>query len=304
MALPVAKIQLMGKRANSHIKAAVNQAGQSVGESRDGRVVGFWRIGRCYLFCMGTSKTFLRTGQPVVPWGLDQRGLRASIFIKQCAVFVAAGRTCFSGGRYLDQSVSVPRSSGCTPEMCASPQCCWFSLGFGRCRYDVTLLGFVGDDELADAVERPLQAAGVVADLLHIKQWQTFTDTTLTSLASAEDAIDVHGRRRRRHKDERALPIDGMSEYEAHLQNRAERYMRNASAVVLVDYDLGSIAEPRALVFVANQLGIPCVAALGNQSRVDQYAKADRQLNVAGLSLADAVGGILPSLPHVMDTTS
>lgn len=190
------------------------------------------------------------------------------------------------------------------PEFLQHASAAGLALGLADLGLTVTVLGFTGDDELADAIERPLEAAGIASDLLHIRQWQTFTDTALDSLARDENVLDTQGRRRRRHQDERALPIDGMSEYEAHLQNRAERYMRNASAVVLVDYDLGSIAEPRALVFVANQLGIPCVAALGNQSRVDQYAKADRQLNVAGLSLADAVGGILPSLPHVMDTTS
>jgi bifunctional ADP-heptose synthase (sugar kinase/adenylyltransferase) len=178
------------------------------------------------------------------------------------------------------------------------------ALGLADAGLGVTLVGFVGDDELAEAIERPLQTAGVVADLLHIKQWQTFTDTALDSLATAEDALDAQGRRRRRHKDERALPIDGMSEYEAHLQNRAERYMRNAVAVVLVDYDLGSLAEPRALVFVANQLGIPCVAALGSQRRLDLYAKADHRLNLSGLDLLDAAANIVSSLPSAMAPSS
>ena len=166
------------------------------------------------------------------------------------------------------------------------------------------MLGFTGDDELADAIERPLEAAGIASDLLHIRQWQTFTDTALGSLAGDENVLDTQGRRRRRHQDERALPIDGMSEYEAHLQNRAERYMRNASAVVLVDYDLGSIAEPEGVGLCCEPAWDSMRCRLGNQSRVDQYAKADRQLNVAGLSLAGAVGEILPSLPHVMDATS
>ena len=91
----------MGKRANSHIKAAVNQAGQSVGESKTDELLAFGALADVICFAW-EPKTFLRTGQPVVPWGLDQRGLRASIFIKQFAVFVAAGRTCFGGGRYLD----------------------------------------------------------------------------------------------------------------------------------------------------------------------------------------------------------
>ena len=32
---------------------------------------------------------------------------------------------------------------------------------------------------------------------------------------------------------------------------------------MLVDYDLGSIAEPRALTYAANMLNKPCVAMLG-----------------------------------------
>ena len=193
---------------------------------------------------------------------------------------------------------------GARPEYVLHPSAAGLALGLADAGLAVTLVGFVGDDELADAIELPLRAAGVASDLLHIKQWQTFTDTALDSLASADDALDAQGRRRRRHKDERALPIDGMSEYEAHLQNRAERYMRNAGAVVLVDYDLGSIAEPRALVFVAKQLGIPCVAALGDERGIDNYTKADHRLNLAGLSLADAVADIVSSLPSAMAQSS
>lgn len=193
---------------------------------------------------------------------------------------------------------------GSRPECVLHPSAAGLALGLADAGLAVTLLGFVGDDELADAIELPLHAAGVASDLLHIKQWQTFTDTALDSLANADDALDAQGRRRRRHKDERALPIDGMSEYEAHLQNRAERYMRNAGAVVLVDYDLGSIAEPRALVFVAKQLGIPCLAALGDQRRIDNYTKADHRLNLSGLSLADAVADIVSSLPSAMAPSS
>jgi hypothetical protein len=57
--LPSAKIQRMGRRANSHISAAVNQTGQSLGASKEGRGGDESCIGRCYLFWGGTSKTFL-----------------------------------------------------------------------------------------------------------------------------------------------------------------------------------------------------------------------------------------------------
>ena len=46
----------------------------------------------------------------------------------------------------------------------------------------VTLVGFVGDDELAAAIQRRLEHARVTTDLLHIKQWPTFTDAHLGQL--------------------------------------------------------------------------------------------------------------------------
>ena len=213
------------------------------------------------------------------------------------------GHVLVAGDIWINQS-QCQDLQGSRPDCILHPSAAGIALGLAEAGLTVTLVGFVGDDELADAIERPLQTAGVASDLLHIKQWQTFTDTALDSLAGAEDARDAQARRRRRHKDERALPIDGMSEYEAHLQNRAERYMRNAGAVVFVDYDLGSIAEPRALVFVANQRGVPCIAALGSQRRINQYVEVDRQMNVAGCSLRETVGEIATTLLPAMDASS
>jgi hypothetical protein len=40
-----------------------------------------------------------------------------------------------------------------------------------------------------------------------------------------------------------------MSEYQAHLQNRVERAVRNARALVIVDQGFGSMGDPRAVVF-------------------------------------------------------
>ena len=151
----------------------------------------------------------------------------------------------------------------------------------------VTLVGFVGDDSVADAIEQALQLTDVNADLLHIKAWETCTSAHLdiVNFTEARDGQKVarQGRRQRRHKDEKALPIDGMSEYESHLQNRAERYVHNAGAMILVDYGLGSIAEPRALLFVAKQLGVPCIAVLGAQAPVDRYTDAEQTLVMTGL---------------------
>lgn len=159
--------------------------------------------------------------------------------------------------------------------------------------HDVTLIGFVGDDELADRIEAELAQAGVSADLLHIKQWTTFTDADLTLAAAQPQPGHEDAPRQRRHQDERALPIDGMSEYQAHLQNRAERYLTNAGALVLVDHDLGSIAEPRALVFVANRLGRPSLALLGCAERADRYAEAGCRVDIA---LDDVSAGVAQAL--------
>ena len=213
------------------------------------------------------------------------------------------GHILVAGDIWINQS-QCQDLEGARPECVRHPSAAGLALGLADAGLTVTLVGFVGDDDLAGAIEKPLHVAGVASDLLHIKHWQTFTDRALDSLANTKGALDAQGRRRRRHRDERALPIDGMSEYEAHLQNRAERYMHNASAVVLVDYDLGSIAEPRALIFVANQLGIPCIAALGSQRRADQYTEADRLLQVSDCSLTRSVDKIASSLPPMREGSS
>ena len=163
----------------------------------------------------------------------------------------------------------------------------------------VTLVGFVGDDELAAATQGRLEHARVTTDLLHIKQWPTFTDANLTLPTAPKEKFDVNGRRLRRHKDERALPIDGMSEYEAHLQNRAERYLRNASAVVLVDFALGSIAEPRALIYVANQLGVPSVSVLGRSVTETPYVNASSSVDVTAQPNAAAKAQVLTTLSQI-----
>ena len=82
------------------------------------------------------------------------------------------------------------------------------ALGLAGAELATTLVGFVGDDPLAAAIETVLLDAGVASDLLHIKAWPTFTSAHL-EIADARDAkLDAQGRRMRRHQDERALPID------------------------------------------------------------------------------------------------
>ena len=70
-----------------------------------------------------------------------------------------------------------------------------------------------------------------------------------------------------------------MSEYQAHLQNRVERAIRNACALVVVDQGFGSMGDPRAAVFAAQQTGVPSLV-LCAASRHDDYLKATRLISV------------------------
>ena len=171
------------------------------------------------------------------------------------------------------------------------------SLGLAEAGLAVTLVGFVGDDSMADVIDDSMASAGVASDLLHIKSWSTFTSAYQHIGEVADAKLDADGRRVRRHKDERALPIDGMSEYESHLQNRAERYLGNASALILVDYGLGSIAEPRALAYVAKQRGVPSVAVLGASAAVERHANADQCLDLTQVDFAAGISELRAMLP-------
>ncbi len=130
-----------------------------------------------------------------------------------------------------------------------------------------TFVSYVGDDELGGQVSDALTRVGVLGDLLAIKEWATYTNA-LDFMPKAESGTDTPAvTNMRRHKDEKIVPIDGFSEYQAHLQNRTEKYLLNASVLVVVDLDLGCIAEPRALNFVAKQQGVPIVAVVSEQAR-------------------------------------
>jgi hypothetical protein len=80
-------------------------------------------------------------------------------------------------------------------------------------------------------------------------------------------------------EQQRVLPFSGMSEYQAHLQNRVERAVRNACALVIVDQGLGSIGDPRAAVFAAQQTGVPSLV-LCAASRHDGYLQATQLISV------------------------
>lgn len=129
-----------------------------------------------------------------------------------------------------------------------------------------TFVSYVGDDDLGSQVSDTLLNAGVLGDLLAIKEWATYTNA-LDFVDNTDKAGAPAVANMRRHKDEKIIPIDGFSEYQAHLQNRTEKYLLNASVIVVVDLDLGCIAEPRALNFVAKQRGVPIVAVVSEQAQ-------------------------------------
>ena len=208
----------------------------------------------------------------------------------------ADGHVLVVGDIWIDHSLLV-NADAVQPQYLQHNSAAGLALGLAGAGLATTVVGFVGDDAIAEAIETALLDAGVASDLLHIKSWPTFTSAHL-EIGDVRDAkLDAQGRRVRRHKDERALPIDGMSEYESHLQNRAERYLGNASALILVDYGLGSIAEPRALAYVAKQRGVPSVAVLGGSAAVERHANADQCLDLTQVDFAAGISELRAMLP-------
>ncbi len=127
------------------------------------------------------------------------------------------------------------------------------------------LIGFVGNDEIGAALLDQLQCAGVSLDVLPVTDWSSYT-------VGADVNPD-------QPEQQRVLPFNGMSEYQAHLQNRVERAVRNACALVVVDQGFGSMGDPRAAVFAAQQTGVPSLV-LCAASRHDDYLKATQLISV------------------------
>ena len=127
------------------------------------------------------------------------------------------------------------------------------------------LIGFVGNDEIGAALLDQLQCAGVSLDVLPVTDWSSYT-------VGADVNPD-------QPEQQRVLPFNGMSEYQAHLQNRVERAVRNACALVVVDQGFGSVGDPRAAVFAAQQTGVPSLV-LCAASRQDDYLKATQLISI------------------------
>ena len=206
------------------------------------------------------------------------------------------GHVLVVGDIWIDHQLALDQSFS-RGEFLRHNSAAGLALGLAEAELAVTLVGFVGDDAMADVIDDSMASAGVASDLLHIKYWSTFTSAHQHIGEVADAKLDADGRRVRRHKDERALPIDGMSEYESHLQNRAERYLGYASALVLVDWGLGSIAEPRALIYVARQQGVPSIAIFGSHALAERYSDADHRLDLSRRDFAAGISALKAVLP-------
>jgi len=128
-----------------------------------------------------------------------------------------------------------------------------------------SLIGFVGDDDTGAILQDQLRNAGVSLDVLPVTDWSSYT---------VGPEVDPD-----QPEQQRVLPFNGMSEYQAHLQNRVERAVRNARALVIVDQGFGSMGDPRAVVFAAQQMNVPSLALCAASQR-QGYAKATRTISV------------------------
>ena len=115
------------------------------------------------------------------------------------------------------------------------------SLG-ARC----TLVGAVGDDPSGQAIRRMLSANGIEADLVTVPGWRTTLKERIVS------------------RQKQLLRMDFESEMPAEVaQQVAERVAERidgADALVVEDYDKGSVATPQRLATLAREHGVPAIA--------------------------------------------
>lgn len=112
-----------------------------------------------------------------------------------------------------------------------------------------TLIGFVGDDEAGAALSQTLSAAGVECDLLVIEDWQTTVKLRILSQRQQLLRADF----------EEAVPVVGTSERLAFLQNKVEKHLANAQAIILEDYDKGVLEDPAAMIHAARRQGVTSI---------------------------------------------
>ena len=115
------------------------------------------------------------------------------------------------------------------------------SLG-GRC----TLVGAVGDDPSGRAIADLLADAGIAADLVVARGWRTTLKERIVSRQKQLLRMDF----------ELPLPDEAAEE----VASRVANHVRTATALVVEDYDKGTLARPRHIVDLARAHGVPVIA--------------------------------------------
>lgn len=115
------------------------------------------------------------------------------------------------------------------------------SLG-ARC----TLVGCVGEDALADALEEKLSASGVDCDWVVCRGGATTLKLRILSRRQQLLRSDFDHR----------TPLDAAKE----LAERAKAHLAEAKALILADYDKGALADPAGLIQAAARAGAPVLA--------------------------------------------
>ncbi|MGE0624994.1 MAG: bifunctional D-glycero-beta-D-manno-heptose-7-phosphate kinase/D-glycero-beta-D-manno-heptose 1-phosphate adenylyltransferase HldE [Pseudomonadales bacterium] len=114
------------------------------------------------------------------------------------------------------------------------------SLG-ARC----TLIGAVGEDDAGRRLGETLEAAGVDCDLIPVADWSTVVKLRVMSQKQQLIRTDF----------ETPLARDLSGELGEHLA----RHLKGASALILQDYDKGTLGNPRSLIELAAKAGVPVV---------------------------------------------
>jgi D-beta-D-heptose 7-phosphate kinase/D-beta-D-heptose 1-phosphate adenosyltransferase len=143
------------------------------------------------------------------------------------------------------------------------------SLG-ARC----TLIGPVGNDDIARTLGELLGAAGVTCEFVTVADWPTTVKLRVVSRNQQLLRTDF----------ERPLPAD----VQAEIRTRFEDRIDDATVVVLQDYDKGALATPAELIRLARARTVPVVVDPKHKPFA-AYAGADL-IKPNAHEFADAVG--------------
>lgn len=130
------------------------------------------------------------------------------------------------------------------------------SLG-ARC----TLIGAVGDDAAAETLSDTLTAAGVVCDFVTVPGWPTTVKLRVVSQQQQLLRTDFEA------------PLPDTQALFDQLADRVGARLKDATTLVLQDYDKGAVREPERLIAAAQGAGVPVVVDPKHKS-LQRYAGA------------------------------